>query len=103
MTLVLEKHISQSANVRGGKARLSDTRITVSDVVSWHFHRGLSLDEIAAKYDLPLGAVYAAIAYYYDHQVEIDREIDASLAAYYQQKQETPSLLREKLSKPDSE
>lgn len=37
---------------------------------------GRSADEIAAEYDLTLGDVYAALAYYFDHREEINRSID---------------------------
>jgi predicted DNA-binding protein YlxM (UPF0122 family) len=36
----------------------------------------LSLEEISVKYNLPLAAVYAAIAYYHDHRTVIDDSIE---------------------------
>ena len=95
MELVSEKHIVQTKDIRGNKPRLADTRITVSDVVTWHFRLGISLEEIAAKYDLSLAAVYAAVSYYYDHKSEIDQEIEANRAYYDQQKQRSPSLVEQ--------
>ena len=103
MELVSEKHIVQTEDVRGNKPRIADTRITVSDVVTWHFRLGLSLEEIAVKYDLSLASVYAAISFYYDHKVEIDAEIDASRIYYREQQQQTPSLVQEKLNNSQNE
>jgi uncharacterized protein (DUF433 family) len=98
MELVLDKHIEKTADVRGGKARITGTRITVSDVVISHFRLGESLDEIAVTYDLPLAAVYAAIAYYLDHRDEVDSEIENGRLFYEQRKAESPSLVQQKLS-----
>lgn len=98
MELVLEKHIEKTAEVRGGKARITGTRIAVSDIVIWHFRQGESLDEIAVTYDLPLAAVYAAIAYYFDHKNEIDTEIENGRLYYEKMKATTPSLVQQKLA-----
>jgi uncharacterized protein (DUF433 family) len=98
MELVTERHIVQSKDVRGNKPRLADTRITVSDVVMWHFRLGYSLEEVAVKFDLSLASVYAAISYYYDHKSDIDTEIEASRAYYDKQKQLNLSLVKQKLN-----
>lgn len=37
---------------------------------------GKSVDEISAEYDLQLSEVYAALAYYFDHQEEIDQSVE---------------------------
>lgn len=97
MELVAERHIVQHPTIRHNKPHIAGTRVSVSDIVTWHFRMGLSLEEIAAKYDLLLAAVYAAISYYFDYQVEIDAEIDAAQAYYDTMKATQPSLLREKL------
>ena len=81
MALVIEKHIDVTEGLRGGRPHISGSRITVSDIVIWHLRQGQSLEEVAARQDLPLAAVYAAIAYYYDHKDEIDEEIEAGEAA----------------------
>jgi uncharacterized protein (DUF433 family) len=44
---------------------------------------GRSADEIANEYDLTLAHVYAALAYYYDHQSEIDKAINAPYSLPY--------------------
>ena len=101
--LVLEQHIVATRDIRNGKPRLEGTRITVADVAIWHFRMGYSPDEIAAKWDLSLSAIYAAISYYYDHQSEIDEQIQATDAHHAQMKAANPSLLQEKLKSLRSE
>ena len=101
MALVLEKHIEVTDGLRGNKPHLSGTRITVSDVVIWHLRLGRSLEEIAARYDLSLAAVYAAIAYYFDNKVEIDEEIENSHSYYEKKKRATLSLVDQKLQAMD--
>jgi uncharacterized protein (DUF433 family) len=98
MELVLEKHIEKTSNVRSGKARITGTRITVSDVVLCHLRLGLSLEEIAVQYNLSLASVHAAMAYYFDNQDEIDTEIERRRLDYAQGKAAAPSRLAAALS-----
>jgi len=53
-------------------------RITLQNIVVWHERMGLSADEITTTYDLSLADVYAALAYQYDHRIEIDLSIRAA-------------------------
>ena len=92
----MEQHIVATPSIRGGKPRIEGSRITVADVVIWHFRMGYSLDEIAVKWDLSLSAIYAAISYYYDHQSNIDKQIQATDTHHTKMKVATPSLLQEK-------
>ena len=72
----LGDRIVMTAGVRGGKPRIAGHRITVSDVAIWHERMGMSPDEIVTDYPtITLSDVYAALAYYFDHRVEVDREI----------------------------
>ncbi len=64
--------------IAGGKPRIAGHRITVQNVAIWHEWMGRTADEIATEYDLTLADVYAALAYYYAHQEEIDRSIRES-------------------------
>jgi uncharacterized protein (DUF433 family) len=97
---VLDQHIEITPGIRGGKPHITGSRITVADIVLMHCRLGVSLEEIAGKYDLPLASVYAAMSYYYDHQQDVDQSIedDKAFADYFQSK--TPSLLQEKLKAP---
>ncbi len=67
--------IEATPGIAGGKPRIAGHRITVQDVVIWHEWLGRSADEISAEYGLDLADVYAALAYYYEHQSEMDRAI----------------------------
>ena len=52
-------------------------RIRVSQIVIDHLNHGWSADEIVIHYPhLKLAEVHSAMAYYFDHQQEIDGEIE---------------------------
>jgi len=97
MSITLDRYIEMTPDVRSGRPRIADTRIAVADVVLMYLRLGQSLEEIAGKYDLPLAAVYAAMAYYYDHQEEIDRSISEDGAFAEAVRQNCPSPLQSKL------
>lgn len=55
-------------------------RVRVADLVMDHFGRAWSSEEIARQYPhLSLAEIHSALAYYFDHQEEIDREIQEEL------------------------
>lgn len=93
-----KQHIVTTPDVRSGKPCIINRRITVSDVVIWHFKMGYSLDEIGVKWSLPLAAVHAAISFYYDNQAKIEAQIEASDAKFEELKTHNPSLLETKLN-----
>jgi len=97
MIVALDRYIDATPGIRGGRPRIADTRIAVADVVLMYLRLGQSLEEIAGTYDLPLAAVYAAMAYYYDHQAEIDQNIAADQAFAEAFRNNNPSPLRAKL------
>ncbi len=94
----LDEHIEVTPGVAGGKPRIAGHRISVQDVVIWHERMGKSADEIATEYDLLLADVYAALAYYFDHRVEIDASIREGEAFVEALRERTPSKLSQKLS-----
>jgi uncharacterized protein (DUF433 family) len=94
---VLDRHIAITPGVAGGKPHIVGHRITVQNIVIWHERMGLSADEIATEYDLTLADIYAALAYYYDHQAEIDAAIKDDEAFVADLRQVSPSKLPEKL------
>ena len=97
MEINLNRHIEITPGVRSGKPRIAGRRITVADVAIMYLKMGQSLEEIAGKYQLSLAAVYAAIAFYYDHREEIDRRTAEAEAFAEAERLKHPSLLQEKL------
>jgi uncharacterized protein (DUF433 family) len=92
------KHIVQTPGIVGGKPRIEGHRITVQNIVIWHERMGYSVEEIAEQYDLSLSEIYAALAYYFDHQEEIDQSIEDGLEFTETLRQQTPSKLAQKLN-----
>src|SRR6266542_5920477 len=88
----LDRYIVTTPGVLGGKPRIAGHRIAVTHIKAYRFARGMSEAEIAETFDLPLPAVYAAMAYYFEHQAEIDaqdqseEELVDKLKAKYQSK-----------------
>lgn len=96
MLVVLDHYIETTPDVRGGKPCVAGSRITVAEVVLMYLRLGQSLEEIAGKYDLPLASVYATMAYYYDHQAEIDQSIaeDRAFAEAFRTNNTSPSRVK---------
>ena len=67
------EHIVSDPDMCFGKPRIAGTRFTVKDVAAYHLYQTMPLSVIAAKWNLPIASVYAALAYYYDHKPEIDQ------------------------------
>lgn len=97
MAAVMIGHIEVTPGVCSGKPHIAGHRITVQNIAIWHERMGLEPDEIATEYDLSLGDVYAALAYYHDHHVEIDAAIQADNAFVEELRHRTPSKLGGKL------
>ena len=93
----LIQHIVSTPGVVGGKPRIDGRRITVQNIVIWHEQSGYSVDEIATQYDLSLSQIYSALAYYYDHKEDVDESLRAGEAFVESLRQETPSLLAQRL------
>jgi uncharacterized protein (DUF433 family) len=68
--------IEITPGICGGKPRIAGHRIKVQHVAVWHERMGLSPDDIVSQHPgLTLADVYAALAYYWDHKKEIDKDI----------------------------
>jgi len=94
----LNDHIKVTNGIANGNPRIAGHRITVQNIVIWHELIGISADEIAAEYDLTLSDVYAALAYYYDHQAEIDKSMNDSESFVKTLRQKIPSKVFQKLN-----
>lgn len=80
-------HIHTDQN---GRAWIDDTRVKVIEVVLDHLAYGWSADEIHEQQPhLSLAQVHAALAYYYDHQAELDGQITRDLALVRQLRDST--------------
>ena len=71
----------------------------MADIVLMHLRLGQSLEEITGKYDLPLAAIHAAMAYYYDHRAEIDQSIEEDQAFAEAFRRDNPSPLQGNLKR----
>ena len=73
MATVDYPHISlDSASV----PMLTGTRVKVVEVVLDHLAHGSDAEEIQRQFpQLTLGQIHSALAYYYDHQEEVDQDI----------------------------
>ncbi len=87
-------HIVRKPKVCGGAAHIRGTRIRVIDIVALH-QRGLSPAEMLDSYDhLTLAQVHSALAYYYDHEDEIEREFNRAERFAEEFKAKHPELVR---------
>ena len=98
----LDAYISTSTDTRFGKPCVTGTRIAVIDIAIWHNQMGIPLEMVAAKYNLPLAGVYAAMAYYYDNRAEIDRrQQEESVMAEKMRADQGPTKLDQLLAMRD--
>ncbi len=71
-------HLTRDAGISSGAPIVRGTRTTVRAIAEYHQRLAMSADDIlmALPY-LRLAEVHAALAYYFDHQAEIDAAIEA--------------------------
>ena len=98
LEVTTNQRIEATPGIAGGKPRITGHRITVQDVVIWHEWLGRSADEIAVEYGLDLADVYAALAYYYENQIEMDQIIRQQESFVATLRQRTPSKLVARLA-----
>lgn len=75
----------------------------MQNIAIWHEYMGLSVDEIAAEHELSLANVYAALAYYFDHREDIERQIAEDETFVEMLRAQTPSRLRKKIGNQNLE
>ena len=68
-------HIEQRDTPSGPRAMIRGTRVAVAHVAGF-LDGGFSVEEIVSEAlpDLPPAAIYEALAYYYEHQAEIEAD-----------------------------
>jgi uncharacterized protein (DUF433 family) len=75
------RYITRTPDIRGGQARLEDTRIAVHDVIGL-LQNGETVDSIpGCLAGVTRAQVYECLAYYEDHRAEIDHLIASQMAA----------------------
>jgi uncharacterized protein (DUF433 family) len=88
MATTLDSMLVQSPEVCGGRIRIDGTRITVHRIATL-YRQGQSAEDIVRTYpNLPVGQVYAALAYYHANRAEMDADLAADDTKYDQLKQE---------------
>jgi uncharacterized protein (DUF433 family) len=77
MTAVLTSHIVLDDR---GRPWIEGTNTKVVEVAMDHLAHGLSPEEIHRHHpDLSRAKIYAPLSYYYDHQTELDAEIERQI------------------------
>jgi uncharacterized protein (DUF433 family) len=81
------RYIVRSPDVRGGHARVEDTRIAVHDVIGL-LQNGETVDRVAGSGfpTLTKAQVYECLAYYEDHRGEIDLLVARQMADAHDQR-----------------
>jgi uncharacterized protein (DUF433 family) len=75
-TKIIHPYITSQKNIGGGKPIISGTRTRVSNIVAY-YKLGLAPENLAREFPhLSLSQIHDALSYYYEHQTDIDREID---------------------------
>jgi len=72
-------HITMRKDICGGNPIIKGTRTSVANIAGY-YRLGLTAEEI--KRDLPhlnLAQVFDALAFYFDHREEIDKEMEKDL------------------------
>src|SRR5271167_2718495 len=97
---VVGEYIAVKPGFCGGKAHIIGHRIKVQHIAVWRERMGMTPEEIVVTYpSLSLPAVFAALAYYHSHRVEIDADIEADARFVEEMKAKAGlSKLQEKLA-----
>lgn len=64
-TILNIESIISDPQIRNGRPVIAGTTLCVSDVVAWYNFGGLTANDIAQQFQLALGQVHAALAYYF--------------------------------------
>ena len=75
MSIIMQEYIAIDPKIRAGRPIIAGTGIRVMDIVALKNYHTYSIEAIAENYGLSLAQVHAALAYYYDHQTEIDNAL----------------------------
>jgi uncharacterized protein (DUF433 family) len=92
--------IVETPGTCGGRPRIAGTRIKVEYIYNWVEVQGLTPAAVVQEFPhLNLAQVHAALAYYWSHQEEIQRDIaEGQKLVLDLQSKSGPSKLQEKLA-----
>ena len=80
-------YIGVHPEIAGGVPMISGTRVTVR-AIAGYYQMGMSVDEIlTALTHLTPAQVHSALAYYFDHQAEVDADLAAATDVDYWKEQ----------------
>jgi uncharacterized protein (DUF433 family) len=96
MTKLTYPYITSNPAIANGAPLIEGTRITVR-CIAGYYQMGMSVDEILNSLrHLTPSQVHSALAYYFDHQDEIDKQIqEEKNEDYWKQQVMTPSPNKE--------
>lgn len=85
-------HIEFNPDISDGKPILVGTRVTVRSIAGY-YQMGMSVDEILTTLPhLSASQVHSALAYYFDHQEDIDTDLkESSDVDYWKTRVDIPS------------
>ncbi len=72
--------ITSNPKVRNGRPCIAGTGLRVTDIMMASIYHMQTPDELAVGFGISLAQVHAALAYYYEHQAELDEDIRAQIA-----------------------
>src|SRR5688500_7278162 len=85
-----------------GVARVAGTRMKVRMIAEQHRYNGTTPEQMREQWPhLSLAQIYSALSYYYEHQTELDAEIERVAAEVERLRQEAgpPRFTREELER----
>jgi uncharacterized protein (DUF433 family) len=72
--------IISDPNIQNGQPIIAGSRVRVVDLVASYLYRDPSPDALALNFNLNLGQVHAALAYYYQHKAQFDAQLRENAA-----------------------
>lgn len=77
-------YVSRTPGIASGAAVVAGTKFPVRSVVGYVLRQGLTPEELVREFPfLTLAQVHDALSYYYDHQAELDAEINENTEAHW--------------------
>jgi len=81
-TIVKHPYITSRKDIGQGSPVITGTRTKVSNIVAY-YKLGISPEELVREFPhLTLSQIHDALSYYYEHQEEIDKEIEEDSEEY---------------------